>query len=107
MIVLPLPPTSNQRLVPINGRLVKAAKNRQYHKDLAKLKWGRLLEKDLSLSLVIYRPQNRGDIDGRLKTLFDALSGLLYKDDKQIVEMHVFNKTDPKNPRVELIYEEL
>lgn len=105
---LPLPPTSNHRLIPINGRLVKASPNRNYGKDIAKLGIGKKpLQKPLGMEIVFYRKMSRGDIDGRLKTLFDALSGVIYKDDGQIEEIHVWNKKDAEDPRVELICYEL
>lgn len=106
--ILPLPPTSNQRLAVINGRLIKASKNRNYQKDIAKIGMGcKPFKERVGMEIVFYRPRLSGDIDGRLKTLFDSLSGILYVDDGQIDEIHVYNKKDKDNPRVELICHEL
>ncbi len=38
--------------------------------------------------------------------MFDALNGLVWLDDMQVVEIHSFRADDKKNPRVEfLVYE--
>ena len=105
---LPLPPTSNHRLFPINGRLVKAKANRNYQKDIASLKSNfKPFIKPVGIEIVFYRPRLAGDIDGRIKTLFDALSGIIYEDDGQIEYMSVWNKKDKDDPRVELVAYEL
>lgn len=54
------------------------------------------------LSLQFYRPMQRGDLDNRIKAVLDALNGVLYKDDKQVVELHAFLADDKHNPRVEV-----
>lgn len=106
--VLPLPPTSNQRLAIVNGRLIKAAKNRNYQKDIAKIGTGcKPFKKAVAMEIVFFRQRLAGDIDGRLKTLFDSLSGILYDDDRQIDEIHVYNRKDKDDPRVELICYEI
>jgi Holliday junction resolvase RusA-like endonuclease len=38
--------------------------------------------------------------------MFDALNGLVWLDDSQVVEIHSFREDDKLNPRVEfLVYE--
>lgn len=106
--ILPLPPISNNRLIPVRGRLILAKPNRNYHKDIQKLGMGKKpFQKPVCMEIVFYRKMARGDIDGRLKSLFDSLKGIMYLDDGQIDEMHVFNKKDAANPRVEIICYEL
>ena len=56
----------------------------------------------VAITVRIYRPRKRGDIDNGLKLMFDALNGIVYEDDKQIVELHVYRHDDKANPRVEL-----
>ena len=34
--------------------------------------------------------KNFGDIDNHLKAIFDALTGIVYADDSQIIEVHAF-----------------
>lgn len=52
----------------------------------------------------VYRPQRRGDLDNTMKAILDSLSGLLYVDDKQVIEIHAKRFDDKKNPRVEIEY---
>ena len=40
------------------------------------------------------------DLDNLLKGLFDSLTGIIYEDDNQITEMHVYKKLDKVSPRV-------
>jgi Holliday junction resolvase RusA-like endonuclease len=42
---------------------------------------------DVRLEVTWHRRHRLGDLDNRLKGLLDALEGLLYEDDKQIVEI--------------------
>lgn len=105
---LPLPPTANHRLTPIRGRQVKGAKYRAYQKDVAKFKgvW-KLFIKPVSLHIDVYQPTKAGDIDSRLKALLDALTGVIYEDDKLIKHLHVVKEKDSAFPRVEIICYEL
>lgn len=57
---------------------------------------------EVSVTVHAYRPARRGDIDGTLKLLLDAMQGHIYKNDKQIVELHVYRHDDKRNPRVEV-----
>ena len=54
----------------------------------------------VTLNIMFYYGDNRKrDIDAYLKILLDSMSGIVYEDDDQIVEMHVFKETDKSNPR--------
>jgi crossover junction endodeoxyribonuclease RusA len=59
------------------------------------------------LTATIYRKENRGDIDNYLKALLDSLTGHVYVDDKQVIELHIYKDLDRKNPRVELTVTEV
>jgi Holliday junction resolvase RusA-like endonuclease len=56
--------------------------------------------------LVVYRPRKAGDLSNRIKVLEDALNGIAWIDDKQIVEIHARREDDASNPRVEVRIEE-
>ena len=49
----------------------------------------------LKVTLAIYRDkksttsQRFGDIDNLVKSIFDGLTGVVWKDDRQVVELHV------------------
>jgi Holliday junction resolvase RusA-like endonuclease len=61
----------------------------------------------VALSVTLYRPRKSGDADNALKALLDALNGLLWVDDSQIVEIHLWRRDDKARPRVELLLEEV
>lgn len=50
----------------------------------------------------VYRPRRVGDLMNREKVLSDALQGIAFHDDKQIVEAHFYQHDDKDNPRVEV-----
>ena len=58
---------------------------------------------DICINVLFYFKDNRKrDIDSHLKALLDSMSGIVYKDDSQITELHVFKEVDIENPRVEV-----
>lgn len=59
----------------------------------------------LKITLNVYRPRRTGDIDATQKAIFDALNGVLWHDDKQIYEMHVYRHDDKFDPRVSVMVE--
>lgn len=61
-----------------------------------------LLQGELRVSLVLYRPEKRGDVDNYAKTLLDSLQGHVYANDRQICELHIVRRDDRHNPRVEV-----
>ena len=61
-----------------------------------------LEQKDIKLSVRFFFKDNRRDVDGCLKALLDSISGIVWKDDRQITELHVFKLKDKEHPRVEL-----
>lgn len=48
-----------------------------------------------------------GDLDNRLKISQDALKGICFEDDRQIVELHAFRFDDKANPRIEIEIKEI
>lgn len=46
----------------------------------------------VELNIIFYVKNNRADIDNMLKAAIDCLTGLVYKDDSQIVALHVFKE---------------
>lgn len=50
----------------------------------------------------MYRKAKRGDLDNFLKCLLDGMQGVMYKNDKQIVELVARRHDDKLNPRVEV-----
>lgn len=51
---------------------------------------GKPLEGDVSVSINFYIKNKRRDIDGSIKAALDCGNGILYKDDCQVTQLHVF-----------------
>lgn len=47
------------------------------------------------------------DIDNASKALLDAFQGIVYENDDQIDELHIYRRHDDDNPRVECLISEL
>lgn len=100
--ILPVPPSVNHylRRTRYGVTLTEAAKN---FKDTVKYTVkGMKLEGNVRMEVKYYRPRRAGDIDGPLKLVFDSLQGILYENDKQIIELHVYRFDDKENPRIEV-----
>ena len=81
--------------------LIQAATVLQLPKDFAPY------DDEISCRLKFYHKYKRsarifGDIDNHIKAVFDALQGILFKDDAQIVSCRADKYTDKNNPRVEI-----
>jgi len=57
---------------------------------------------NVSLDIEI-RGKGRGDLDNQVKSLLDALNGVLYNDDKQVVELHVIRQNGAAGVTVRVI----
>lgn len=109
---LPMPPSSNHRMIPVNGRLIKSQDIRDYDKQIqlwmlrkmSKLssirreikQWideGKYLKVTINLrwpkEKLISKDgkPKKNDLDNRLKTLLDSLSEIIYVDDKYIINI--------------------
>lgn len=47
---------------------------------------------------------NFGDIDNHVKAILDALQGLIFDDDRQIVSVAASKLKDCQNPRIEIVF---
>jgi crossover junction endodeoxyribonuclease RusA len=112
-IELPFPPSSNRYWRNVNGRMVKSAVARAYQDDagfayLTQSKTrGHLLKGEIKVVLDFYRPARRGDLDNRIKICLDALQGIAFENDSQIVEIHARRFEDKKRPRVKVCISEV
>ena len=87
------------------GRRFLTQRGKDTKKDLAlefQLGYkGDLMTEDVCLNVFFYFKDNRKrDIDSHLKALLDSMSGIVYIDDSQINELHVFKEVDKADPRV-------
>lgn len=67
---------------------------------------GEIIQGQLKIECNIYFwDKRKRDIDNYNKLWMDALSWIVYEDDKQIVELHLYKSYCKENPRIELIIE--
>lgn len=105
IFALPYPPTANTYWRVWRGRAVKSTEAREYQRKVqlvAKASLGRdarPLRGPVRVEVSVYRPAKRGDLDNTLKVILDALRGIAYGDDAQIVALSARRNDDAKNPR--------
>ena len=97
----------NHKHIPVNGRLILTsawrASKQAMEWEIASQWKNEPLEGDVTVNVIYYhKNKTHGDIDAYLKMLLDAMEGVVYKNDKQINELHVFREFDKENPRTEL-----
>ncbi len=105
MITLPYPPSANRYWRNVNGRTLKSAQAREYQESagwIAKEQGLQPLVGAVLVDVRVYRPAQRGDLDNSLKVVLDALKGIGYMDDSQIVKIIAQRFDDKENPRIEL-----
>lgn len=104
--ILPLPPSANTYWRNVKGRTLVSREARDYKKEvglLAKRLGMRVLTGDVRLTIHVGFPTRRGDLSNRIKVLEDALIGVGYEDDKQIVAINAMKILAPGNPHVVVI----
>lgn len=107
-VVLPYPPSVNHYWRVVRGRPILSAEARAYKVGVllrARTQGMTPLDGPVCVSVTVYRPRRIGDLDNVLKGLLDALRGVAYADDKQVVEIHARRLDDAANPRVEVTVE--
>ena len=57
---------------------------------------------EVAVTINVYRPAKRGDLDNALKVVLDCLNGIAFDDDDQIVRIVAERFDDKSNPRVEI-----
>lgn len=109
-LVLPYPPSANRYWRNVNGRMVKSEEARRYQTKagwIAKASGFDCTSGDVAVTLRVYRPQRRGDLDNSVKVLLDSLKGIIYEDDNQVAVIHAERYDDKNNPRVDVLVEEI
>ena len=101
----PASKSNSRRLVWGRGRpkIIKSAKALSYADafPLQVKKLPKLLEGELAIWMVIHYASHRPDLDESL--ILDCLQGLVYKNDRQVRERHIFHAIDKTNPRAEIV----
>jgi len=105
LLTLPVPPSANRYWRMAKTHIVVSQEAQDY-KQLVRLACAEIdpLAKgnDVAVSFTIYRARKAGDLDNYTKILLDALKGVVYADDDQVVDIHAKRDDDKENPRVVL-----
>ena len=107
-LTLPEPPSANRYWRHARGRTYRSAEANAYRDTILTHCWARSIpfpSGPIRVTATWYRSRRAGDLDNRWKVLGDALNGVLWTDDQQIVELHLYRKDAPKAGRIELIVE--
>lgn len=110
-LTLDYPPSANRYWRTYNGRIVVSEEASAYK---TAVQWLRCLNSDLTVytgdvrvRINVYRPAKRRDLDNCLKVVLDALQGVVYENDSQVVEIIACRFDDKQNPRVEVEVSEI
>lgn len=107
---LPEPPSANRWWRKWNNRMVLSPAARAY-KQLVARKSGRSTPEPLfakgpvRVSLHWTRGQKRGDLDKRIGVVLDALQGVAYTNDNQIVAIHATRADEKGKPSLRVTVE--
>ena len=105
----PASKANSRRVVNIGGmsRLIKSQKALKYA-DVFKQQVKAitpLITQDVKITMTIYYASRRPDLDESL--ILDLLQGVVYVNDRQVKEKHIYWGLDKENPRTEIIVETL
>ena len=108
-LTLPLPPSMNAywrsiaRGNHVRVLLSREARNfKEQCRAAALIQATEVIEGDVILEAAFFFKDRRRDLDNAIKPLLDALEGLCYGNDRQIVRLVVSREIDPQRPRVEV-----
>jgi crossover junction endodeoxyribonuclease RusA len=108
-LTLPYPPSTNRIWKNYRGRSVLSKEARDFKNTVTEIAFCESIEPmqgEIALTLDVYRPRRVGDLSNRCKIVEDALNGLAWADDKQIVWLLMRRHEDKANPRVVVTIEE-
>jgi crossover junction endodeoxyribonuclease RusA len=108
-ITLPEPPSANRWWRKFRGRMVLSAAARKYKADLATrrcvLGIADVPTGPVRVTLDWYRGRKSGDLDKRIGIALDAMQGVFFENDSQVVELVARRFEDKSNPRLEVTVE--
>jgi crossover junction endodeoxyribonuclease RusA len=101
-ITLPIPPSLNAIWKKHGNRTYLTPEAKAFKLQAGWIARGlqhEMLTGNVCVWVDIYRERKAGDLDNFFKLMFDSMQGILYKNDKQIVEIHARMFDDKSNPR--------
>lgn len=99
---LPLAPLVNRYYRRGRNVTYLSKEGREFKKAVAELLDMNPTHEPVKVSITVYRKRKVGDVDGYAKACLDAMQGLVYDDDKQVTELHLYRRDDKADPRMEV-----
>lgn len=103
MIVIPVPPGVNHLFATVGKRRIPSREYKAFKENVASIAgmicYRPMLEGDVQVTLVVYRPRKAGDCDSTVKAAIDAFQGIAYANDSQVRRVVVEIDDDPLTPR--------
>ena len=99
---LPYPPSVNSMYATVGRRRILSAEGRRFKSTVATIMLAyrvKPIRGDIIVTGRIYRPRRCGDLSNRIKAAEDAMNGIGFVDDSQIVELHWYRYDDKDDPR--------
>lgn len=110
-LTLPEPPSANRYWRVWHGHPVKSVEAHEYTDAVTAALLKQIAHADrqqlpvtgpIGIALAWHRSAKRGDLDNRAKVALDALQGLLYVDDQQVVALVMTRHESPRRGRLEV-----
>jgi crossover junction endodeoxyribonuclease RusA len=113
MLELPEPPSANRYYRRAGAHLHRSAEANAYRETVLYIyaqqanTIGAAFPKPIEVAVTYrwFRSAKRGDLDNRLKIIGDALNGLAWDDDSQVVRITAERYDDKQRPRLEVVVE--
>jgi Holliday junction resolvase RusA-like endonuclease len=94
----------------VKGRVITPGKTVKYEKHVKacaqaavlRNRWEQLAGPVALKIVVVTQNKRRGDLDNHVKAVKDAMNGVVYGDDRQVVYLEAAFDEDPDRPRVEV-----
>lgn len=100
LVLLGLPPTTNNLYAVVNGRQVKSDAGRAWTElvaAVARRAWrGKPSRKPFAVLITYHRSAYDRDVDGSHKTILDGMSDLVWKDDRQVMLLTIRKERAPE-----------
>jgi crossover junction endodeoxyribonuclease RusA len=109
MFYLHEPPSANRWWRMVRGRMVTSKEARQYKQDVQSVALASGMVNpipkgtEVRVAFFWWRGRKSGDLDKRLGVLLDALQGVAYENDSQIVEIEA-HRSDSPNPHACVVH---
>lgn len=102
---LPYPPSANRYWRTYRNRVVKSAVATAYIRQVRDTNPSAPVSGEIAVTIDVYRPAKRGDLDNSLKIVLDSLIGIAYVDDNQIISIIARRHDDKKAGRAIVVVE--